>query len=310
MTVNDPTQDPLVFVGPEPLEEVAAVRSSGCRVTPVLTEAEAVVWFGRDPMALLGALPATVRWLQIPDAGVEKWLIGGFLDRDFVLTCARGVYGEQVAEHALALILACTRGIATFARARSWYPQAVAVTTLAGAQVTVIGAGGIGTSLIRMLGPLGCTTVAVTRSGRPVPGASRSISSADLEDALSSADVVVLAAPATVETKGMINERTLDLMKPTAILVNVARGDLIDSRALLAALDRGLLSAVGLDVTDPEPLPEGHSLLTHPRVLVTPHVANPPALKRASFARHVAENCRRFRTGEPLLGVIDVERGY
>lgn len=119
----------------------------------------------------------------------------------------------------------------------------------------------------------------------------------------------MLAAPATPETTGLINQRTLALMKPTAMLVNVARGNLIDSRALLSALDQGMLSAVALDVTDPEPLPDGHSFFNHPKVLITPHVANPPALKRASFARHVQENCRRFNHGEPLLGVIQTERG-
>ena len=99
-------------------------------------------------------------------------------------------------------------------------------------------------------------------------------------------------------------------MKPTAILINVARGSLIDTDALLAVLDRGHLCAVGLDVTDPEPLPAGHPLFTHPRVVLTPHVANPPALKREAFARHVAENCARFKAGLPLLAIVDEGRGY
>ncbi len=311
MSVDAVVKTSRVFVGPEQLTEVvAAVEAGGSILADSLVGADALVWFGRDPAALEGALPDGLQWLQIPDAGAEKWLDSGFLDRGFVVTCARGVYGDQVAEHALTLILDCTHRIATFARAHSWAPQAAAVGSLAASQVTVVGAGGIGTSLIRLLQPFGCRIVAVTRSGRMVEGADQSVGAEGLDDALASADVVVLAAPATAETTGLINRRTLALMKPTAMLVNVARGNLIDSRDLLSALDQGMLSAVALDVTDPEPLPDGHSFFNHPKVLITPHVANPPALKRASFARHVQENCRRFNRGEPLLGVIETGRGY
>lgn len=311
MTAGTGVRTSRVHVGPDPLEEVvAAVQAGGSTFVDSLSGADAIVWFGRDPEVLDRELPAELRWLQIPDAGAEKWLRAGFLNRGFVVTCAGGVYGAQVAEHAVALLLACTHGIATFARASSWVPKAGEVRTLAGAEVTIVGAGGIGTALIGMLRPLGCHISVVTRSGREVPGADRSVGRAGLDEALSEADVVVLAAPATPDTVGLISDRTLALMKPRAILVNVARGSLIDSDALLRALDRGHLSAVALDVTDPEPLPEGHAFFSHPKVLITPHVANPPGLKRASFARHVQENCRRFNAGEPLLGIIEPVRGY
>ncbi len=302
---------PRVFVGPDPLSDVLeAVRSSGCEVAESLSEADAVVWFGRDPAALADVLPAGVRWLQIPDAGAERWLASGLVGGTLEVTSARGAYAPQVAEHALALILACARRLDVYGRAVTWAPQAAAVSSLAGGEVLVVGAGGIGTALIAMLAPLGCRTVAVTRSGRDVPGASQSVAASDLDRCLPSADVVVLAAPATAETAQLVNATRIGLMKPSAILVNVARGTLVDTDALLAALDRGHLSAVGLDVTDPEPLPAGHPLLTHPRVIVTPHVANPPALKRAAFARHVADNCARFKAGISLSGIIEEERGY
>ena len=302
---------PRVFVGPDPLVDVVeAVRSSGCQVIESLDTADAVVWFGRDPAALADLLPDTVRWLQIPDAGAERWLAGGLVGGSFEVTSARGVYAPQIAEHALALILACARRLSVFVRADDWQPQAAAVMSLAGCEVLIVGAGGIGTALIAMLTPLGCRTVAVTRSGREVAGASVSSSAADLDALLPSADVVVIAAPATAETAQLFNAERLDRMKPTAILVNVARGSLIDTDALLAVLDRGHLCAVGLDVTDPEPLPAGHPLFTHARVVLTPHVANPPELKREAFARHVAANCARFKAGLPLLAIVDEGRGY
>ena len=300
-----------VYVGPERLDLfLEAVEKSGCINVTSLAEADAVVWFGRDPKDLETLLLKNVRWLQIPDAGAEKWLHSTVLSEDRTVTCAGGVYGSQVAEHALALILASSRRLATFARANSWAPQAAAAVSIIGAEVTIIGAGGIGISLIDLLRPFGCKITIVTRSGRIVPGADISLASRDLDQGLESADVVVLAAPATVDTYGLLNERTLSLMKPSAILVNVARGSLIDTDSLVEALNRGHLSAVGLDVTDPEPLPDSHLLFSHPKVIITPHVANPPALKMASFARLVEENCRRFQNGKPLLGVIDTTLGY
>jgi len=312
MTTSTSTSPgPRVFVGPDQLSEVLdAVRSSGCELAESLSEADAVVWFGRDPAALADVLPDGVRWLQIPDAGAERWLASGLVGGTLEVTSARGAYAPQVAEHALMLILACARRLDVYGRAVTWAPQAAAVSSLVGGEVLVVGAGGIGTALIAMLAPLGCRSVAVTRSGGPVPGASTSLAAVDLDSALGTADVVVLAAPATPETAQLINTRRIDLMKESAILVNVARGSLIDTDALLSALERGRLSAVGLDVTDPEPLPDGHPLMSHPRVIVTPHVANPPALKRAAFARHVADNCARFKAGNPLNGTIDVKRGY
>jgi phosphoglycerate dehydrogenase-like enzyme len=300
-----------VFVGPEAIGEVVqAVEAGGSVLAESLEDADAVVWFGRNPAELDEVLHEGIRWLQVPDAGAEKWIDAGFLDRGFVVTSAAGVYGGQVAEHALALVLACVHQIATYARAQSWNPRVADMGSLGSSQVTVIGAGGIGTSLIALLRPFGCSIVAVTRSGRIVNGADRSVGPDGMDAALASADIVVLAAPSTAKTLGLINARTLDLMKSTAALVNVARGNLIDSEALIAALDRGRLSAVALDVTDPEPLPDGHPFFNHPKVLITPHVANPAALKRASFAQHVQDNCRRFNNGETLSGVIDSDRGY
>ena len=129
-----------------------------------------------------------------------------------------------------------------------------------------------------------------------------------LDDVLAGSDVVVLAAPATSETRGMMNERTLGLMKPSAVLVNVARGDLIDSEALLSALDRGLLSAVGLDVTDPEPLPDGHPLWSCPQLLISPHVGGPSTAMWPRAYRLMSEQLRRFAAGDPLLNVVPATR--
>ncbi|CAB4677532.1 unannotated protein [freshwater metagenome] len=304
-------QGSRIYIGPESLPEfVSAVSKSGCSVVESIGEAQGVIWFGRDPTPLVGVIPPGVDWLQIPDAGVERWVNAGFLDLDLVMTSAGGVYGQQVAEHALALILACAHRLATFARATSWAPHDAEVVGVFGLTVAVVGSGGIGLALVKMLKPLGCRVLLVNRSGTKVPEADETFIFGELDNILPEVDILVLAAPSTDETIGMINLRTLQLMRPSAMLVNVARGNLIVTADLLVALEQGLLSSVGLDVTDPEPLPDGHPLFGHPRVLVTPHVANPPARKRSSFAKHVSANCELFRTGKRLNCIVERGRGY
>lgn len=302
---------PAVFVGPTPDEELQrAVLAGGCRVVTTLEAADGVVWYGRDPADLQGRLPSAVRWLQLPDAGIEKWVAAGLVKPGLTVTSARGVYGPQVAEHALALVLACVHGVPAFSRVHVWDQAAAVVASLRGATVVVVGAGGIGSAFIDLLRPFGAQVLAVTPDGRPLEGADRTAAFAELEAVLGEADVVVLAAPSTPQTHHLIRASTLALMKASAVVVNVARGDLIDSDALLTALDDGTIAGAGLDVTEPEPLPDGHRLLTHPRALITPHVANPPHLKRLAFARRVHDNCSRFAEGRPLLAVVDTIKGY
>ena len=304
-------QGSRIYIGPEPLPEfVSAVSKSGCTVVESIGEAQGVIWFGRDPAPLVGVIPPGVEWLQIPDAGVERWVNAGFLDLDLVMTSAGGVYGQQVAEHALALILACAHRLVTFARATSWAPQEAEVVGVFGLTVAVIGSGGIGSALVPMLKPLGCSVLVVNRSGTKVPEANETFIFGELDSILPEVDILVLAAPSTEETVGLINLRTVQLMRPSAMLVNVARGNLIVTADLLVALEQGLLSSVGLDVTDPEPLPDGHPLFGYSRVLITPHVANPPARKRSTFAKHISANCELFRTGRKLNCIVSRGRGY
>ena len=176
--------------------------------------------------------------------------------------------------------------------------------------MTVVGAGDVGRCLLRLLRPLGCHTVAVTAHGGVVPEASRSVAAEHLEQASADADVVVLAAPATSRSAGMMDAACLRAMKRTTYLVNVGRGSLVVTDDVLVALDGEHLAGVALDVTEPEPLPDGHRLWTHPRALITPHTANPPGLRRLTFAHRVQENCRHRADGRPLVGVVDPKRGY
>jgi phosphoglycerate dehydrogenase-like enzyme len=301
------SERPGVYVGPAPVDAVLdAVRAGGGEPAS-LDEADAVVWTGNDPREL-PALRERVRWVQLPSAGVESWLEAGVVDGSRPFTSAAGAYARSVAEHALALVLAGARRLPEAARAHRWGAPPGA--GLYGRTVAVVGAGGIGRELIALLAPLGVEILAVTRRGRPVEGAASSRPAERVGEVWPAADFVVLAAPATAATRHLVGREQLAAMRPGAWLVNIARGSLVDTDALVEALRAGGIGGAALDVTEPEPLPDGHPLWHEPRALITPHVANPPAAYDAEFQERVRENVARFAAGRELLGRIDPAAGY
>ncbi|MBX5440527.1 MAG: hydroxyacid dehydrogenase [Solirubrobacteraceae bacterium] len=304
---------PQVYVGPvaEPAA-VEAVRRGGGEVVASPREATAIAWLDWRPEhrpALVAALHPGIAWVQLPTAGIESWLADGVIDDARTWTNASHAFAPAVAEHALALTLAGCRRLAQAARARTW-DEAIQGTTLRGATVAVVGAGAIGRALIAMLAPLGAEAIAVTRRGRPVDGARETVAAGALASVWPRADVVVLCAPATAQTRRLVGAEALAAMRDHAWLVNVGRGALVDTDALVRALDAGRIAGAALDVVDPEPLPDGHPLWTHPRALLTPHVASPRAVEAATLAELIGENVARLAAGREPLGVIDPARGY
>lgn len=250
--------------------------------------------------------------MQLPFAGVEPWLAHNGVPEGVTVTSAVGSYADTVAEHALGMMLAGARGLHRHARASGW-TRLQRTRTLFGATVGIVGAGGIGRSLIRSLAPFGVRVLAVNRSGRPVEGADRTWPASDgagLRELLGESDFVVVAAPATADTERLVDAGALAAMKDDAWLLNVARGSLVDTDALVTALAEERIGGAALDVTDPEPLPEGHPLWSEPRALITSHSANPKHMLIPALARRVRENVRRWLAGEPLVGVVDAEAGY
>lgn len=294
---------------PNPALVEAVTRAGGVIVD--LAECDALVWTA-DPSTFPAELPERVRWVQLPSAGIERWFELGILTPDRQWTSAAGAYGQTVAEHALALLLAGVRGLGLAARQQGWRRQELlaATHTLRGARVAIVGAGGIGRALVPMLAALGAEAIAVNRSGRAVDGASETVAVGDLDGVLPRTDHIVVAAPATPETRHLIGAVQLGALRPTSWVVNVARGELVDTDALVRALDAGTIGGAALDVTDPEPLPDGHPLWTHPAVLITPHSGNPVPLLRQAFAVRVADNITRWLAGQDLLGRVDVAAGY
>ena len=275
-----------------------------------LDGADGVVSLTGDP-AEMPSLPASVRWVQLPSAGVEQWIRSGAVNDGRVWTSATGSFGLAVAEHALALMLAADKSLHAFARERSWTEDGRHhVQSLAGETVAIIGAGGIGRALIGLLGPFGCEVIAVTRRGHDVPGAALTLPADRVSEAWGAARHVVIAAPATDGTRHLVGATELAAMREDAWLINIARGSLVDTDALVAALRSRSIAGAALDVTDPEPLPDGHPLWDMPNVLITPHVATPPATEKLAFAERVRENVRRLAAGEELEGLIDADGGY
>lgn len=307
------TNQPRVAVAPQAAGyAAAAVREGGGLVVGLDEEPDALVWdtpgdWEGLPTAL-GRAPG-VRWVSLPFAGIEGVVSTGVVTADRTWTCAKGVYSEPVAEHALALALTGLRRLDRRARATSWGEQLAE--TLYDVPVTILGAGGITEALVALLSPFRCPVTVVRRDGAtPFPGAVRTVGLDRLAEALPGARVVVLALALTAETTHVIGAPELALMDRDAWLVNVARGGHVDTEALVAALRGGALGGAALDVTEPEPLPDGHPLWALENCLVTPHTANPWSTAQPLLAARIADNVRRFGVGEPLIGLVDPGRGY
>jgi phosphoglycerate dehydrogenase-like enzyme len=246
--------------------------------------------------------------VQLPFAGVEKVAEAGVLDGERVWTCAKGAYAEPVAEHALALALAGLRHLPARVEARSW--GIPAGTSLYDQDVTILGGGGIATSLLEQLAPFRARVTVVRRSADPVPGAARVVPVEGLHDALAGALVVVLALSLTPETTGIIGSSALEAMGESSWLVNVARGRHVDTAALVDALDGGSIGGAALDVTDPEPLPDGHPLWGRHNCLITPHTADTIEMVVPLLAARIRTNVERLTAGDPMVGVVDPVAGY
>ncbi len=288
----------------------AAVAGGAELVAPA--DADTIVWGGSaDPRGLrelIDPLGDAVDWVLLPWAGIEPYL--DVLDDRRLWTCAKGAYADDVAEMALALLLAGKRGLGAYARATTWRGPGTLGTNLAGATVCIVGGGGITEQLLALLEPFGTRNIVVRRNVAPMPGAERVVGEDGLDDALRGADAVVLALALTPSTEGLIDARRLELMGPSCWLVNIARGGHVVTDDLVQALRDGTIAGAALDVTDPEPLPDGHPLWDLPNAIVTPHVANTPEMLVPRLAERITENVRRRIAGEPLLGVVDVAAGY
>ncbi|MFF2369089.1 D-isomer specific 2-hydroxyacid dehydrogenase family protein [Agromyces sp. NPDC058110] len=293
---------------------VAAVRRAGGEVVPLGDATRGLLWVAASGAGELDdALTRhpQIGWVQLPWAGVDAFActLARFRDDGRVWTSAKGSYARPVAEHALMLALAVLREAPRRARATTWEADERG-RSLFGLRVVVIGGGGITEELLRLLAPFGVHATVVRRRAEPVAGAAATVTDAALREVLADADLVFVAAALTERTRGMLGAAELAVLPDGAFLVNVARGGIVDTDALVAELASGRLGGAGLDVTDPEPLPPGHPLWSLDSALVTPHVADTEAMTVPLFAERIEANTAAFLGRGEWIGRIDLHAGY
>jgi phosphoglycerate dehydrogenase-like enzyme len=258
-----------------------------------------------------------LRWYQQWAAGAN-WLLRypEAAEKDFVLTSASGVHAIPISEHIFALLLALGRGIDRSVRAQmraEWmdWGEKSQVFELANKTMVLVGVGTIGERTAQLAAAFDMRVLGVRRNPeRKAPGVETMVGPEQLLDVLPEADFVVITAPLTDETRGMIGERELRAMKPSTYIVNIGRGGIIDEDALIRALQEGRIAGAGLDVFETEPLPGGSPLWKMENVIITPHYAGAtPHYDERAMAIFL-DNLRRYKAGEPLRNVVDKKLGY
>jgi phosphoglycerate dehydrogenase-like enzyme len=293
-------------------------RKSYDGIETELRDAEVLFTLSLRPQQFEAA--ENLRWIHSPSAAVHQFMFPELIDSDIVLTNSTEVHGPVVAEHVIALIFALAKKIpqaALLQRKKIWGQEAMwneghHLKEIAGATLGLIGIGSIGTRVARMASALGMRVIAVreqVEKGRP-EGVKAVFSPAQISELLGQSDYVVVAAPLLPATTRLIDAARLAMMNPSAFLINVGRGPLVDEAALADALRARLIAGAALDVFEHEPLPPDSPLWDLDNLLITPHTAG---LAEKLWDRHYAlfsENLRRYLAHEPLLHVVDKRKGY
>jgi phosphoglycerate dehydrogenase-like enzyme len=311
----------LVVHPPKGPEWVAALQAAAPGVEIVeAAEAEIV-----DAIRTADAFYGTIRpewlaaasrlcWIQTPIAGLEHSMFPELVASPVTLTNMRGIYSDHIADHAYALLLALARGLPQFMRRQArheWSTRGVSAVHLPDATLGILGLGGIGRELARRAKASGMTVLAVDARPGARPDEVDELWSTDrLRELLERADFVAVCAPHTPETERLINREKLAWMKPSAFLINISRGIIVELTVLTDALQQRRLAGAALDVFETEPLPADHPLWDMENVLITPHAAWMGPDSEARRLDVLRDNLRRFAAGEPLLNVVDKARWF
>jgi len=253
-----------------------------------------------------------LRWIQSSAAGLDHCLVPSVVASDIVVTSASGVLADQVAEHTIGLVTALTRSLSVFFRAQQQREFIRRPTRdLTRSTVGIVGFGGNGRRLAEVLSAFKTRILATDMFPVDKPDYVEALWPADrLNDLLAQSDILILAAPLTDLTRGMIDALALGKLKRGALLINVARGPLVVEADLVAAIESGRLAGAGLDVTEEEPLPPDSPLWPLPNVVITPHVGGQSATRIDDMTDFFCENLRRWLAGRPLVNLVDKRLGY
>lgn len=280
-----------------------------------LHEAEILFDFDYTNLDHLAELIPNVRWIQASSAGIGPMLVRtGLIHTSITFTTASGVHGVPLAEFVAMALLWFAKGGPRIVRDqvdRRW--KRTCARELRGSTVGIVGLGGVGRQVARTCRALGLRVIAAKRTAEGTAdgvGVDALVAPSRLHEMLREADALVLACPQTPETEGLIGRAELAVMKPDAILINIARGAVVDEPALIEALQRGRLGGAALDVAAREPLPRDSPLWSLPNVLISPHSASTVTIENARLTDLFCENLRRYLRGEPLRNVFDRTRLY
>jgi len=309
----------LSRMGPEALARMQAavpkitlVQGDRAKLKEQLAEVDGVI--GPVDPALAASMP-NLKWIQTDNAGVERFtFVPEFVKSHITLTNCKIIQGPEIADHALGLLLVLTRQLLFAIRSNAqeeWAKPETKPIELRGRTAVIVGVGGIGTQIALRVFASGMTVIGVDPKDIPFSYyLSKVVSPDQLDSVLPDADVVFISAPLTRQSKGMMGAKQFDLMKQGSYFIAISRGGLYDMDALVHALETKKLAGAGVDVTNPEPLPKGHPLWKFPNVIITSHYAG---VSNGEFPRDeelFIENLHRFGAGEPLLNVVDKEKGY
>jgi phosphoglycerate dehydrogenase-like enzyme len=256
-----------------------------------------------------------LRWVQSPSAGVEwMWRVPGLADTEIVVTNMRGAHAATIAEHTFAMLLHQTRNLGTFGqhqRDHEWHRRDVTLGGIKGLTMGIVGFGNIGRAIARRANGFEMRVLAVDAEAVPAgEGVEEVWPLARLNDLCQAADVLVISAPITPDSRGMIGREQIRLMKRGSYVLQMSRGGIVDESTLVDALEEGHLAGAGLDVTATEPLPVGHPLWTAPNLVITPHSSAASKLTTDLAWSILSENLGRFQRGEELMNRVDKRRGW
>ena len=307
--------DPLGFED-EHMSMLCDAAGDGTVVVPkeddlVVEMADAEVFIGYHSPEIFSTAPK-LKWIQTTAAGLDMMLTPDVIERGLIVTNASGLHAAPVVETAWALTLAVARYLKNFHRQQNDHDWNQFIPhDLDGRTVGIVGLGGIGRRYARIAAAFGMRVIAVDRHSPPKPNEVESLQGLGrLNDLVAEADVLLVSCPATAETQGLIGPEQIALLKSTAILVNIARGGIVDEPALIKCLTEGRIAGAGLDVTAVEPLPKNDPLWDTPRLVITPHIAGWSGDRSRRLVEFCCENLRRYRLREPLRNLVDQARGY
>ncbi|MDK8682232.1 D-isomer specific 2-hydroxyacid dehydrogenase family protein [Corynebacterium accolens] len=306
------------FMGPETWQPtVDDLSAAGHERVENLADAEVYVNTTPSPRRI-PEMPDNIGWVQHCFTGVNQLIDAGLITPEGLPWCnSAGAFAKPVAECALGLLLSQAHQHKAFAQAGTWSvakeldeAQEWIYDQQGPKKLAILGAGGIGKQLIALLKPFGVHITAVNRSGRPVEGADEVVAMDDAAHVWGEVDVIFCILPATAETEGLIDAAKFRAMKPSALFINVGRGSTVVTDDLVDALREGEIAGAGLEVVDPEPLPDDHPLLSLPNCTMTPHIGATKHVAQYHMGDIFNANAAAWEKGEPMPTQVDPEAGY